>query len=148
MKRVVLVLAVAAMFAGCAPKLIPTERKVNTYLLDFRQYAGEGFFISPNPFNGTFDPIGVITIEIYPATKIGQTSFNGMYVLQLVPEPISLSDALDMAVGEARKLGANALVDFSWSVNQKDVVGSNGKITKELSHYTFSGFAIKRKAQL
>jgi len=140
MKRVVIILAVAAVLSGCVT-LIPTERRVYTHLLDFRQYAGEGFIISPNPFNGTFVPIGVITIDIYPATRIAELEWGTKVV---VPELISLSDALDIAVSEARKLGANALVDYSWFSTEQDAVGPNGKIIKE-RYYTFSGFAIKRK---
>ena len=66
MKKVFYLLAAILVMASCSV-MKPRERIVETFFLDYRPYAEEGFFLSPDPYPGKFTSLGEISIEIKPA---------------------------------------------------------------------------------
>jgi len=115
--------------------------------LDFRPYTDAGFFISPNPYTGEFSPIGEISMTIQPALrpkakliKSAGAYIDGLYsqknTSNVEQEEISASELLEMAVKEAKALGANGVSNFKCLlVTDVDPV--------ERYHYEISGFAIR-----
>ncbi len=138
MKNTLLILLVALLAGGCSPKIpLPKERIVDTYVFDLRKYTQEGFFICSTPYAGTFDPVAELTIQVVPAVNYEKTKYIGDPYIKIT-EIITADELLKTIVGEAKKLGADALVNLSI----KPVYEPG---TKDVNHYELSGFAIKRK---
>lgn len=144
MKKLI-ILAVIALASSCSI-IRPTAREVVTYFADYREYAAEGFLISPNPYTEDFESIGEIEIVITPAIKQypeeGQPyDYRGEY---LDYESIEYNEIVRIAVEKAKEKGADALVNFAISqtpISQSDADG----IRVDGFVYHVKGFCIKRK---
>ena len=149
MKRVVFstVIAVVSFFSACSPKL--TKRETYPYVFDFREYTQSGFFLSPSPYVGTFDPVGEIIIYVLPAkvknteihdyeigTLFGKPKAGSEFKTTIISEKISKDELLTILVEEAKSLGADGIVNLSISDGTRIIEGK--------SYYILSGFAIKR----
>lgn len=142
MKR--LILLAVAVIVMCSCSVMTHQRYVSTMFLDFQPYTESGFFISPNPYTGQFEPVGEISIYVQPALQrpakqIKGSYEDGLYVpnnASVVQESISSAELLEMAVKEARDKGADGISNFK-CVRISDV----SEI--EPYHYEISGFAIK-----
>ena len=66
MRQTALLLFMAITMIGCSV-LKPTPRQEAAYLVDFRPYSSADFFLSPDPYQGEFEPIGEIRVEVTPA---------------------------------------------------------------------------------
>jgi hypothetical protein len=123
MKRTILLAATLLILAGCSV-MKPTEREITTLFLDYRPYAEQGFFLSSDPYPEEFTSLGEIQIEVLPAMipkgkiaireqqKYSDGTYNSSGFSQLVPEDISGSDLLDIAVSKAKDLGANGIANL------------------------------------
>lgn len=143
MKKIIL-LAAIAILTGCA-SLKPTERKVYTYLADYRAYSEAGFLITPQPYQGEYESLGEIDIHIIPAFEQAEEEFGYMgekwYTFRF--ETISMDAIINTAVKQAVGMGADAIANFSITGKVIERVGS-GK-TYEGIEYRVKGFCIKRK---
>lgn len=143
MKKIIL-LAAIAILTGCA-SLKPTERKVYTYLADYRAYSEAGFLITPQPYHGEYESLGEIDIHIIPAFEQAEEEFGYMgekwYTFKF--ETISMDAIINTAVKQAVGMGADAIANFSITGKTIERVGS-GK-TYEGIEYRVKGFCIKRK---
>lgn len=143
MKKIIL-LAAIAILTGCA-SLKPTERKVYTYLADYRAYSEAGFLITPQPYQGEYESLGEIDIHIIPAFEQAEEEFGYMgekwYTFKF--ETISMDAIINTAVKQAVEMGADAIANFSITGKVIERVGS-GK-TYEGIEYRVKGFCIKRK---
>lgn len=130
-------LFIFTMSCGTATHL---ERSVTVSFADFRRYAEEGFFVSPDPYSaGPFESLGELYIRVTPAVwekrEKGSTTKHddGIYsrpeVGGIVVEEIKYDELLDIAVSEAVSLGANGLVDFRISSPSSVAPGSPFIIT-------------------
>ena len=134
-------------FPSCAPKILPTDRKVITRVLDFRKFNEEGFFISTTPYIGLYDPTGEIRLTIYPATSVekGFASELASYTtIFLKNEDITTYDLLKIIVDEAKKLGADGIVNTRIDEEMRDIMKGKVKIG-ELAYFRLTALAIKRK---
>ena len=140
MKKILLFIIAAAMLVSCGgPKL--TSRVVASSLLDYREYAEQGFLVSPYEYTSGYDAIGEIEILIVPAKvkrMVESLYSGGEPLLRIAQEDISSQELADIAVEEAKKTGADALVNFD--IKQLPVSLDSRDI-----YYIVSGFCIKRK---
>lgn len=140
MKKILLFIIAAAMLISCGgPKL--TSRVVTSSLLDFRGYAERGFLVSPYAYTSDYEAIGELEVYVLPANikkEIKPFDFSNTVEVRIVPEDIPDQELADIAVEEAKKTGADALVDFE--IKQFPVSPDSRDI-----YYIVSGFCIKRK---
>ena len=104
MKRYAILIAVIAILSGCAS--LDRARTVVSGFADYRPYTTAGMFISPDPYTGTdYTALGEYRAVVLPAMKMGE---NRTYKV----ETINAAELLKMTVEEARKKGANGVVDY------------------------------------
>jgi hypothetical protein len=151
MKKILILLFTSFIAFSCSLKLMP--REVRTAFFDYRHYANEGFFISPDPYTGEFTPCGELLISIVP----GDVKVSGKQVYDpasqmystfddVRKEDISSKELLDIAVKKAKEVGADGLVNFKCLVVNSSYYNPGLKqVITFLSHYEISGYAIKRK---
>ncbi len=106
----------------------------------------QGFLISPSPYTYDFESVGEINIIVTPALKQGgkvvwgETTNTGLYY-----ENISTDELVEMAVKEAKSKGADALVNFSITLEDIRAVDSfKGGVAPGYRYYV-KGYCIKRK---
>lgn len=106
-------------------------------LLDFRGYAESGFLVSPYAYTTDYEAIGELEVYVLPAnikTADPKSDFNIKIYTQ---EDITRQELADIAVEEAKKTGADALVNFKI---QKIPVPNSSE-----HFFSLTGFCIKRK---
>lgn len=153
MKKIILIsiFTFGLLLQSCSPKLMP--RFVNTRFFDYRKYADEGFFLSPDPYTGNFTPCGELNIVIIPADikltpantisknkPVGGDKFDSYYsennnFAVVVKEKISSDELLEIAVSKAKEVGVNGIANFNCSVFNNN--------TSSI-YYEIRGYAIKR----
>lgn len=133
MRTILFSLLTVVLLSGCS---IRQRVTFNSYV-DFSEYTKSGFYVSPDPYPGNCDPIGMIEVVIYP----GQN--NDYYKTD---EVLSEAELLKMAVDQAKEKGANGLVNYSATVApvQYQVREGNRLITYK-SRYVVRGLAVKTK---
>lgn len=170
MKKIVLILAAAMAAMSCSSPLIhlTLDRQQVMCYLDYSKYAEEGFMILPYPYQGEFDALGELVMEVNPAAVVSgdgwYRSKSGSYVspvssffrdtpyfradttlgnftprLSTSLEKNMPNDLVRMAVDEAKSQGADAIVNFSIEYFD-DGVGPDDR-----EGYIVSGFLIKRR---
>lgn len=108
MKRLIYAVILAFVVASCASA--ERARSVSVGFADYRPYTTAGMFISPDAYTGgSFTSIGELVLDIHPAWKF--TADKG-----IVNEELSIDDILKRFVEEARKRGANGIVNFKTEV--------------------------------
>lgn len=139
MKKILFFAAILTLTACGGPKL--TTRVVSSSLLDYREYAEQGFLVSPYEYTSGYEAIGELEVYVLPANVKkevkSQYSGGGTYIT-IAQEDITNQELADIAVEEAKKTGADALVNFK--IEQTPVSLSGNDV-----FYTISGFCIKRK---
>ena len=145
MKRTILVLtAVAATIltvTGCGTAL--RERTVSVGFADFRPYISSGFWISPDPYNGKFEPIGELSIRVKPAIK-QVTDGDGIYSTTVyLAEALDPAELLELAYKEAKERGANGIVNYKTQVETRTEV-SHGITSTTIDAYLVTGLLIKK----
>ena len=102
MKKCVFIILL--ILTGCST--LQRSRSVVEGFADYRPYTTAGMFISPDPYTGTdYTAIGEYRALVLPALTLAE---NRTYKV----ETISSSELLEMTVREARKKGANGIVDY------------------------------------
>ena len=149
MRKYFLILALALMAASCAT-FKPQQRATFVAFLDYRPYTCEGFFISPNPYTGEYEPLGELYIEVMPEQKEIDYDQREKYdhpvywgTQMYGFERINHAELLEMAVKKAVGLGANGIANFSI----KKVTNSsiNGSVASSTITYQIEGLCIKIK---
>lgn len=151
MKRIICLAFLALCLVGCgvtSPK--PSEKFTVSVFMDYRPYANEGFFISPDPYPGEFTSLGELLLNIYPArVPAGTVKFeskskyeDAVYTQHteggLVSYPIDSSELMDEFVTKAKALGGDGVSGFKCKVIY------SGIYQNELDHYELSGLVIDR----
>lgn len=156
MKKLLSIITILCFLSSCSvvDYLIgPKETIIDTYFYDFRKHAKEGFFISPDPYIGDFDPVGIIKINIFPGKIEVQGEPNGKVVYgqpkgepytYYVTEEFEPSELLDIIVEKAKEQDADAIVNFEAYSRYKTIEVADHWYNV-FDHYELSGFAIKRK---
>ncbi len=149
MRKIIFLLSIL-LISGCA---VQRQRLISTFFLDYRPYTEQGFFISPDPFMGKFMPVGDLSVTVIPGTKPKKSQekiaidyerayFDDIYGAPPTPaqvftkETISPEELLEIAVSEARKVGANGISNFKCECIR------NIK-TNMVESYYITGFCIK-----
>ncbi len=104
MKRALIILAMVALFTGCATQFNYPRQTTITFM-DFRPYTSAGFFFSADPYPEKYSPVGQLLIEIIPART-----------LTGVEMPTS-EELLETAYNEAKAKGANGISNFSVKID-------------------------------
>lgn len=140
-KSLFFAIALLAMTACGGPKKVITSRIVESLLLDYREYAEQGFLVSPYEYTSDYEAIGEIKVYVEPANV--EKEFESQYTggrtyIAIAQEDITLQELADIAVEKAKETGADALVNFR--IEKKPLRGSSFDV-----YYTITGFCIKRK---
>jgi hypothetical protein len=150
MKKI-LILTIALLSLSSCYVIQPTNRIVKTYLVDYRPYISDTFFISPDPYTGDFEPIGEIMIEVIPALKerkgIAQYQ-DELYSYGVTPEIVPMNDLIHEAFKQAAELHANAIVNFKIQAETHNIITAQGLFTTTtapITKYIITGFCIERK---
>ena len=145
MKRILILLLALICLYSCAT-FIPQQRSVTTVFLDYRQYASQGFFLSPNIYTGEHDALGELFIEVLPEQKEARIDsegnpkgdldmvtyyFDGAYGF----ERIYFDELLEIAVEKAKEKGADGICNLK--INKTSATG--------FVRYEVTGLCIKRK---
>lgn len=133
-----------ALSAVACSTMKPTQRTSLSIFSDYREYAQQGFLISPSPYTYDFESVGEISIVVRPAKEVKTVpvypgSINNTQ--KLVYEELSYDELVKMAVTEAKSKGADALVNFS--ITKEYVRNAQGYEIE--MYYNITGFCIKRK---
>lgn len=166
MKKIVVIAIVVVMAVSCSSPLIhlTLDRQQEMYYLDYSKYAAEGFMILPYPYQGEFDALGELRLEVNPKVIVegvgwrrgsyepvssyfektlyykADTTLGGFTPRVVIPaDPELLNDLVRMAVDEAKYRGADAIANFNIEFFP-DNIGAD-----EREGYVVSGFLIKRK---
>lgn len=161
MKKFVLAM-LTIVISGCG--VINTrDLQKATLVIDYRPYTDAGFFLSPNAYDGQYEPIGQIELIVDPeVTRKNYESPNkyddGIYrqsaMASSVPvafTPVAPKELLDMAVAEALELGADGICNLHIKVEKTDYIykhnrtaGLTAGLSVNVDRYIISGFCIKR----
>lgn len=125
--------------SGCSQGIV-MQKSMIVSGYDFSKYSKIGFLFTPEKYNGSYESIGLVEVDVYPAVldkayyDDTQRKFDRWSV-----DKISTSEVIDSLYAVCNKMGANALTNFKIEVSNP---ASNGAIT----YYGIkaSGFAIKR----
>lgn len=144
MKKHILLLLL--FLAGCGTSPKTWDSQTNVYGLDFRDYNQQGFLFTPNVYDGDYESLGIVNIQLIPAVTKTQGagknwrrgySANSDVVWWI--EVLDTRNAIDQAYREASSMGADALSQFE--ISEGSVV--NGDM--EVPTLEITGFAIKRR---
>jgi len=130
------------------------QHQQNTVAFDFAPYTERGFLITPQSYDGSYQSIGQITLTIWPRaveTKIesiaervagrhDSTAQSGTWVV----EQITTEELVESTYNEARRMGADAIVNFNVSTQTRHLSGRYSGQDLRLTGYNVSGFAIDR----
>lgn len=136
----VAIAAAILVFSSCGTAL--RERTVSIGFADFRPYISSGFWVSPDPYMGKFEPIGELSIRVKPAIR-QSTEGDGVYSSTVyVPEIIDPAELLELAYKEGKERGANGIVNYKTQVETRTEV-SHGISTTTIEAYLVTGLLIK-----
>lgn len=151
MRKTIFLLSILSTFLllSCAPKF---PYRVNTYGVDFREHATQGFFITEsNSVSFDYEPVG--TVQLYFTSGyevIKGKKESGRYTDQELQKlkygdyvEATYAEALQMLVEDAKALGANGIINvkFHFQDGSYDI---RGKPVFPPSKVSVSGMAIKK----
>jgi hypothetical protein len=148
----VTLLLVSCLLISCSGPPGPLEKEVRTQTLDFSPYSEQGFLITPSEYGGEFEAVGFMEVELEPSARTIKTDEQGnpqdlrpgeLHVetrkhSDIAYEPPSLREAVDSMHMRARRMGADAIINFSRETYPVSYWVS------ELPAVRVSGFAINR----
>jgi len=140
MPRVLLTGLLLVATAACGASVSRYPMRVQAYALDFRTQTQDGFFMSPDPYTGAHEPIGIITVEIRAKAEMDPSS-QGVYNEWTIT-PIPVDSGLAAAKAHVRALGGDALVNLKINRSREVVSPMLALPTLEVS-----GLAIKRASR-
>lgn len=147
MKRTIILLSIIVCLTGCAVQ--NQTRVVSASFIDYRPYSQSGFFISPDPYPGKFSSLGELYIEVFPAIESSRPTYSiqqdGIYsnvsgTYARNQETIFSDELLEIAVDNARELGANGLADFDIRIIYRTDPKTGKRV--DVDHYEISGLCI------
>ena len=147
MKTVISIIAIL-LLASCIKQLhyIPSESSY--FGIDFRKYTNQGFFITPEKYIGDYESVGLVEYVMVPEANyqsVNRIRFDGTIGKERkwVQAKISLSQGIDSLYALAKRMGADAIMNFSTSTTARTYPAIANPTT--LTGYEIKGFAIRRK---
>ena len=124
------------------PPTYEKERNAKVDIMDYRPFMEEGFFISPDSYNGAYNPICRLVLKVEPkTTKVENRKKTSDPIYTVEPEePLAI---IRTFVDMAKEMGANGVVDF---VITEVVYSESTSILFDvpISRYVVEGFCIER----
>ena len=124
MRKVLFVIVAVFTLSSCS-KAIYTE---SVYTVDYREYINSGFTISPTITGFNYQPISNIDVVFTPGNLAKGESDKDLE--KVIPYKNYSGNKrifaptgkrmMDKIVSEAKKMGANGLIDFKTSYNPKN----------------------------
>lgn len=152
--RRTLTLVLCLVVAGCAshprlPRTIPDD--MNCTVLDFSKYRERGFLITPEPYGGKYESVGILNCTFrsgaqehvwkeYREPGGWSPPGTGGTKSRWTVEPLDVDGLLDLAYEEAVQRGGNAIMNFRVNLNVEDVHSGAPPLPK----LEVSGFIIRR----
>lgn len=133
---------------SCMSKIDHIPGRTTTSILDFSEFTKRGFLITPYKYEGKYESIGMIYIEIIPGASrhkrkvVRNNVSHGYQFAEWTQEEITTKDALESMYKTAKEMGADAIVDFHINQTEKEYEYSGVRTT--LKGLELSGYAIKR----
>lgn len=154
MKRFLLLALLCIIACSCG--VVTRTRSITSLFLDYRPYTSADFFLSPNPYTGEFEPVGELNIIVDPAVfkidyksdnKFSDNIYSNPLSVPVTQELIPESELLEIAVGEALKMGANGISNLKIDVSTELYGYTKGTLKKAIDVYKYhiTGFCIIRK---
>ena len=146
MKKLIMCIFALALYS-CYSFKIP--RIYDVSVVDYKQYAKQGFFISETDYAGfEYDPIGSIIATVASGYTLISTNDFGGGMYSKNPSTYNVYDAIDAAVEKCEALGADGIIRLKISIEKR--TSPEGKIIYDskgsvFTVYTVTGMAIKRK---
>ena len=139
--RTITVFAMCLFIAmlGCSPKSLSS--RLDIYTLDFTPYQRDGFLITPEPYRGEYDCMGMIEVSYRPGITYEMKGGEGVHdPIRYQPHsgPTDLQWVVVKMHEEALKLGADGIMNFQ--LDYFDFHTSEGYVRG----VSVSGWAIKR----
>lgn len=128
--------------SSCAT-LKHADRIVTDYTIDYTAFNDDEFLITPYRYTHEYNAVGDLRMVIVPALKGNFVKQGGSDRYIIAPENITYQEMAGMAIAKARRMGADALVDFRITVSSRTPDRKGNRCWYE---YVVSGFCIQRKA--
>lgn len=139
------------ILAGCTSSRSSIPSTFAVRGLDFRDYADEGFLITPDAYNGEYLTLGQLSVTMYPGAwrtgvrvERGRATPIGAWVIGQV----SAQEAVDSLYVLSRQWGADAIMNFSISTipHPDPLLGTPGEpAASQMQGLVIEGVAIKRE---
>lgn len=134
MKKIFVCVAALLLFSYCsAPKETQKFSVYRSY--DFTPYSAKGFLFTPEKYTGTYESVGIISVEVYPEIKKNprESDFENY-----IAGSVTTNEVIDSLYYMSIEMGADALINF-YAEKFDALVG--GIWVKGIAA---GGFAIKR----
>jgi hypothetical protein len=131
-----LLLPLLVLLAGaCRPlRVVPGDTLITG--IDFSAYTKQGFFFTPEMYDGPYESIGLVTVSLFPAAR--QVIEAGGIRRWRIDKP-SVDEGVAKMYEQAKNMGADALVNFAVRVSDDRLDEWTVRPVLEVS-----GFAIRR----
>lgn len=145
--RVIAIIICIGLFISCKP-LLHIDGVDHLAYLDFKKYSDQGFFITPEKYEGEYVPIGIFNYTFLPSAEykeIGKEKSpdTGAFhpVMDWVFESNSVSRVMDTVYVNCKLMGANGIMNFKLDYTHKEFLDVVNPAIQ--SGWVVSGFAIK-----
>ena len=154
MKKIIVLFAIISIMLGCATQqpLRYVNRIKSTHGIDFTEYSAKGFFITPEKYQGDYDPVGLLRFAISPEAVLEKLTIpervGSMMLVQRYKwkiEEINYAEVLEFAYDTSIEMGGDAITDFNIDYDTNYLVNTEGYPDLDLPSYVITGFVIKRK---
>jgi hypothetical protein len=122
-QKVIIILSLIILISCTQLKYVPKYE--NIFVLDFTKYADLGFLITPEPYNGKYESIGLLNIILRPEANLITIEIplsesmqektgrkNKEIKKHWVMGEFNQQIILDLAYEESVKLNGNAIMNF------------------------------------
>lgn len=106
---------------NCNPRITHVPQEVDVFVCDFTKYQKQGFTFTPYQPNGNYESMGFIDLTLWPelnykvpehyVKKKRKVKTDTRDKKRWIPEPIRISDALDLVYKKAVSMGANTVCE-------------------------------------
>jgi hypothetical protein len=128
-------LPLVVLAGACRPlRVVPSNTLITG--IDFSAYTKQGFFFTPEMYDGPYESIGLVTVSLFPAAK--QVVDAGGARRWQIDKP-SIDEGVAKMYEQAKDMGADALVNFAVRVTDDRLDEWTVRPVLEVS-----GFAIRR----
>lgn len=137
------IIGCAILAASCVRPQTRTEPVVSVGAVDFRGITSDGFFISPDPYIGDFEPLGLVFVTAQAGGWVQPPDEHSPYNHVDVGE-MPIDSVVGLAKMRAVAMGADALVSVKLTVADRQIAFVNF-YPVVAPGWQVSGLAIRRR---